>query len=206
MGRRLLLLLVAMLLVLTIGVMVVIQEPVASEPVYTVAQMQAILVRYHSAWVGRTVLVRGRVVGAAWKITIPGIKPMISPAYVNPQCYHDQAAVCPSPLADPLYRLYRAQSGNSIHLVLAAYEYPQPGPLLYVSPPSGRLLGTAPDGSILIDVAQHLPFLSAILEPKHVQWGAYTLYRLHILPPKPTRCGMPGPTWPSACDDAALVW
>ena len=60
-------LIIAVLLTLAVAAgtlpVFVVHNPAAAGPVYTVAQVQAGLARHPQAWVGRTVLVRGTLLG-----------------------------------------------------------------------------------------------------------------------------------------------
>lgn len=169
-----------------------VRPPAVDGHVYTVAQIQQGLAHDPRRWVGRTVLVRGRVVQASWMTAAP-VRRLVG-AQLHIECYRPGAGECAPPL---LLRYQRP--GTVTHLLLAGQTYPY-GPVVYVSPPQ-----TPP----AIDLIRRVPLLGRLISaPQSVYWGPYVVYRLQILKKDAASClrSELAWSWPSACDDAALTY
>lgn len=165
--------------------------------VYTVAEIQDGLAHNPKAWIGRSLLVRGRIVQESFlsgslvpriKSRIMNRRPIIVTAAIDAGCLQSDSRECSAP------QTFLPPPGIDIHLLLASATYPK-GPILFVSPPPS---------SFLFDIARHIPVLSSIIpKPQRVHWGRYMIYRLHLLSKDRTFCSR-SLTWPSSCDDATL--
>jgi hypothetical protein len=188
-------------LVLAVGLVVtIVAGGVATEPVYTIAQVRAGLAHDRAAWVGRSVLVRARVMGVIWLRGAYSLGRRL-PDYVvtkghmyPPKCI-TTATGCPSPLAGSV-------PPGTIPAILLWLKPPWPRryPVLWVRPQSPtpwiRPLPSAPWLAFL----RRLPLLRRVLPgPQRGRWGVSTVYRMQILPPHRSPCT------PNPCEDALLL-
>jgi hypothetical protein len=194
-------------LLLAVGLVVtIIAGDMAPEPVYTIAQVRAGLAHDPAAWVGRSVLVRARVMGAIWLRGAFSEGAPLSDYVVTkgrlppPRCITTSTG-CPSPLAGlvPPGASPALGANPDLHLQLKP-AWPHMSPVLWVRPQSPapwiRPLPPAPWLAFL----RRLPLLQRVLPgPQRGHWGVYTVYRIQILPPHRSRCA------PTPCDDALLL-
>jgi hypothetical protein len=191
---RLVTLIIAVLLTLAVAAgavpVFVVHNPAAAGPVYTVAQVQAGLARHPQAWVGRTVLVRGTVLGwlAVSGPTGASALPCFGPCSLS---LAHQSGLSASHLV-----LVQGTVGTSYpDLIGTVGSYRSRTLLLHVSSSSANPLLTVVHGLPVIG-----PLLSAIGQG-HA--GASQVYRVRLLPTSPTvaRCRLAL----RACDDALLL-
>jgi hypothetical protein len=187
-------------LVLTVGLIVAIVAGAATEPVYTIAQVRAGLAHDPAAWVGRSVLVRGRVMASvlgrgAFSLGTPLSDYVVTKGRMQPPRCITTSTGCPSPLAGIV------PPGTSPVLLLQLKPaWPRRSPVLWVRPQSpAPWIRPQPPAPWLASL-RRLPLLRRVLPgPQRGRWGVYTVYRIQILPPHRSRCA------PTPCDDALLL-
>ena len=187
-------------LVLAVGLVVTIVAGAATEPVYTIAQVRAGLAQDPAAWVGRVVLVRGRVMASllgrgASSLGTPLSDYVMTKGHLQPPRCITTSTGCPSPLAG----LVPPGTIPDLHLQLKP-AWPRRSPVLWVRPQSPapwiRPLPPAPWLAFL----RRLPLLQRVLPaPQQGRWGVYTVYRIQLLPPHRSPCT------PNPCEDALLL-
>src|SRR5436309_7784259 len=177
-------------LVLAVGLVVtIVAGGVATEPVYTIAQVRAGLARDPAAWAGRSVLVRARVMASvllrgAFSLGSPLSDYVVTKGRWEPPKCITTSTGCPSPLAGLV------PTGTIPDLLLQLKPaWPHMSPVLWVRPQSPapwiRPLPPAPWLAFL----QRLPLLRRVLPgPQQGRWGVSTVYRIHLLPPHRSRC------------------
>lgn len=133
-------------------------RPRVDSHIYTLAQVRNGVIHHPTAWAGRIVLVRGRIVQASWlsRSGWPGNAP------INSACLQAQTTDCAAPIPNDCLPVATASCttpqalglypGVAIHLLLVSKTYPQgPGPMLLVSPSQANPL---------FEIAHHIPLLA----------------------------------------------
>jgi hypothetical protein len=188
-------------LILAVGLVVtIVAGGVATEPVYTIAQVRAGLAHNPAAWAGRSVLVRARVMAAllvrgAFSEGAPLSDYVVTKGRWEPPKCITTSTGCPSPLAG----LVPPGTIPDLHLQLKP-AWPQMSPVLWVRPQSPVPWIRPPPPAPWLAFLRRLPLLQRVLpRPQRGRWGVYTVYRIQILPPHRSRCT------PTPCDDAVLL-
>jgi hypothetical protein len=188
-------------LVLAVGLVVtIVAGGVAPEPIYTIAQVRAGLAHDRAAWVGRSVLVRARVMAAllgrgAFSLGVPLSDYVVTKGRWEPPRCITTSTGCPSPLAG----LIPPGTIPDLHLQLKP-AWPHMSPVLWVRPQSPAPWIRPPHPAPWLAFLRRLPLLRRVLPgPQQGRWGVYTVYRVQILPPHRSRCA------PTPCGDALLL-
>jgi len=175
-------------LVLIVGVIVAVQKRAVVGPVYSVAQVQAGLARHPSAWVGRTILMRGTIEMIGWSTGSGG-----------------SGDGCATPLSCVLH----APTGTTIHLFVVAdrgYNSPRALTILreglldqhehetflfpYPPPPPNLVLRTRfPPPSALMLILRRMPWVSSLLpQAGTIDGGVSHIYQVRLLATHPITC------------------
>jgi hypothetical protein len=188
-------------LVLAVGLVVtIVTGGVVTEPVYTIAQVRAGLAHDRAAWVGRSVLVRARVMASvllrgAFSLGSPLSDYVVTKGRWEPPKCITTSTGCPSPLAGLV------PTGTIPDLLLQLKPaWPHMSPVLWVRPQSPAPWIRPQPRAPWLAFLQRLPLLRRVLPgPQQGRWGVYTVYRIQLLPPHRSRCA------PTPCDDALLL-
>ena len=188
-------------LVLAIGLVVtIVAGGVATEPVYTIAQVRAGLAHDPAARVGRVVLVRGRVMASvlgrgAFSLGTPLSYYVVTKGRLQPPRCITTSRGCPSPLAGIV-----PPGTNPALLLQLKPAWPHMSPVLWVRPQSPAPWIRPPSLAPWLAFLRRLPLLRRVLSGAATGTvGVYTVCRIQILPPHHSRCA------PTPCDDALLL-
>jgi len=172
-------------LALAAGTTLAVHNPIAAGPIYTVTQVQSGLARHPQAWIGRTVLVRGTILG--WAGTNgPGTAgasalPCFAPCFTPP-------AGWPAP---HLVLLEGTVTGAYPDLLTVVAQMRPHTLVLHVSSP-------VPASPSPLTFLRSLPVVGSwIPVPRQL------IYRVRLLPSSPTVA--PCRLALQACDDAILM-
>ena len=188
-------------LVLAVGLVVtIVAGGVATEPVYTIAQVRAGLAHDRTAWVGRSVLVRARVMGVVWlrgtySLGTPLSDYVVRNGRIQPPKCITTATGCPSPLAADV------PPGTTPTILLQLKPpWPHRYPVLWVRPQSpAPWIRPVPPASWLAFLRRLPPLRHVLPGPQQGRWGVSMVYRMQILPPHRSPCT------PTPRDDALLL-
>jgi len=162
--------------VLVIGLSAALAPPSPTGPVYTVAVVKAGLRLHPGAWIGRTVLVQGRVAGSmSWWSGPSGRSGPLNPFYPPPGL-SIRIRLVPLNLNGVPARIW-------------------PGPDLWVAPHL-----TSPSSSPFMSALRRVPLVNRLFpapQPLDTTDTTPRVFRLTLLPRHGTRC-------PGVCADATL--
>lgn len=161
---------IVLLVALPIGASAYLSAP-DDQHIYTIAELQARLSPPHSPFVGRTVLVRGRVVDAWYPTLLTG-----RGVAIDAFCYEVPDSHCTTPVG------IRGQPRFDV--VLASENWPRGANITVV---------VSAQTNPIVAIVRQIPLVGESLFPTHrIQWGRYTVYQVTLLPCRPwlqrTKC------------------
>ena len=166
------------------GAVVAVQNQTTAEPLQTVAQITSGLRRHTTAWIGRTVRVRGAVVAVA----------VINGSFRGGADCGGEAGPCLLDLSAPAG--WRVFAGYPVHALLLAQPVPPTAmPPAFLAWQRGRyptaLVLRVPDtNNPLAQLFQHVPLLRSLISTHDlIVRGDYIgTYRITILDPSTAAC------------------
>ena len=208
---------VLLLLLLAVSAFAVTHLGSTSGRVYTVDQVVSGLARHPSAWVGRTILVRGQALQATEWLPPSRVRPTASMGaggmpiaplvWVGPSSWVGASLVtsptlyciaenepCQPPLVEPL------RPGSSVYVTLFDRMPDMSPPTTHATRQQPTLTLLVQGASPTLDVLRHLPLVARFApRVRQVDWGHQAVYSVTILHRPAGRC------MAAVCDSGVMV-